>query len=96
MGQKAHISNYKYGNIRLFGEIPVDVMRDIDGHSVVVSPVFEGGHEPDYWEATIDNRLVGRKFSSPKTALQFAQDYLSLEDDELSPSLGSGRPHIEV
>lgn len=72
------------------------VTRDIDGHTVVVSPVFEGGHEPDYWEVTIDNRLVGRKFSSPKTALQFAQDYLSSEENELSPSLRAGRPHVEV
>jgi hypothetical protein len=74
----------------------MDVRRNIDGYRVVVSPVFLGGAEPEYWEVSIDDHLFGKTFPGPAQALSFAQRYLDAQKGaSLHPS-GLVRSRIEI
>jgi hypothetical protein len=51
----------------------MNVTRTIDGDTIIISPMFNGGCEPTYWEVSINNRVIWRTFASAKEAHQYVE-----------------------
>lgn len=49
----------------------MNVIKKIQGSTVVAKPVFKGGHVPVYWMATINERTLSRTFESANEAFRF-------------------------
>ena len=49
----------------------MNVIKKINGNTVVAKPVFKGGHMPAYWMATINERTLSRTFESANEAFRF-------------------------
>jgi hypothetical protein len=78
------------------GGTVMDVRRTIDGYQVVVSPVFNGGAEPEYWEVSIDDHLFGQTFARPDKAVRFAEQYIRAQSPGSLQTSGLLRSRIEV
>ena len=49
----------------------MNVIKKIQGSTVVARPVFKGGHVPEYWMATINERTLSRTFETANEAFRF-------------------------
>ncbi len=47
------------------------VVRQMNGVTVEAMPRFNGGSQPDYWVAVINNRIIFRTFKSPTELFRF-------------------------
>jgi hypothetical protein len=50
------------------------VEKKINGRNVSASPVFKGDVLPAYWACSINDRMVGKTFSSVSEAFRFAEN----------------------
>jgi hypothetical protein len=49
------------------------VVKQINGNTVVARPAYKGRAAPAFWIGLINNRTIGRTFSSPGEVFHFAQ-----------------------
>ena len=51
----------------------MNITKTIGADTVVISPVFNGGCEPRFWEVSVNDRVMWKTFASPKQALRFVE-----------------------